>query len=131
MVGASGTIRTAALALALVALLTAPVSASERRDLFIDDEDGAFDMSEVLLTERGFLPIPLLITEPAVGYGLGAVPVWFHEPPRVIGVERKQLVLPSASALGAFATADGSWGVFGSHLRSWNDDTWRYVGGVG
>ena len=46
----------------------------------IDPEDGKFDMSSYLKSARGFLPVPIIITEPAVGFGLGAAVVYFHPP---------------------------------------------------
>ena len=39
------------------------------RGIFTDPEDGAFDASEWLLDRRGLLPVPIIITEPAIGYG--------------------------------------------------------------
>ena len=46
---------------------------------FIDPKDVALDTSNWLVDRKGFLPIPLIITEPAVGFGLGAGLVFFHE----------------------------------------------------
>ena len=48
-------------------------------DRFKDPEDGAFDASEYLLDHRGALPVPIVITEPAVGYGGGLGLAWFSE----------------------------------------------------
>jgi hypothetical protein len=62
-------LRASALAVAL--LLAASHGHAESK--FTDPEDGAFDLSNLLLTHRGVLPVPTLITEPAVGYGLGSV----------------------------------------------------------
>ena len=39
---------------------------------FRDTEDGQLDLSYFLASPRAFLPIPLIITEPAVGYGLAS-----------------------------------------------------------
>lgn len=46
---------------------------------FTDPQDGYLDASAWLLEDRMFLPVPILITEPAVGYGVGAALVFFHE----------------------------------------------------
>ena len=46
---------------------------------FADPQDGYLDASAWLLEDRMFLPVPILITEPAVGYGAGAALVFFHE----------------------------------------------------
>ena len=48
-------------------------------DRFKDPEDGEFDASDYLLDHKGVLPIPVLITEPAVGYGGGLALMWFSE----------------------------------------------------
>src|SRR5262245_60878179 len=45
---------------------------------FRDPSDGRIDMSRWLLSRRGALPVPLIITEPAVGYGAGLGLVFFH-----------------------------------------------------
>ena len=55
----------AASALVLVSTTASAVS-------FIDKIDGHLDMGEYLAENAyGFLPVPILITEPAVGYGGG------------------------------------------------------------
>ena len=36
---------------------------------FFDPQDGQLDLSYFLEDPRGFLPIPIIVTEPAVGYG--------------------------------------------------------------
>lgn len=38
---------------------------------FIDQKDEALDASNGLVDRKGFLPIPLIITEPVVGFGIG------------------------------------------------------------
>ena len=48
-------------------------------DDFIDEQDGALDVSEFLARDLGFLPLVIPITEPAVGYGLAAALVFFHD----------------------------------------------------
>src|SRR5688500_6207299 len=40
---------------------------TEKRGVFTDPEDGKLDASEWLLERKGFLPVPILITEPAIG----------------------------------------------------------------
>src|ERR1700694_1798342 len=47
---------------------------------FADPEDGKFDMSDMLLSHRGVLPVPTIVTEPAVGYGLGLGLLYFSVP---------------------------------------------------
>ena len=63
----------------LLVLSSAPLQASSLFDKFIDPTDGQFDTSGWLIDNKGFLPVPILITEPAVGTGLGLAGVFFHE----------------------------------------------------
>ena len=46
-----------------------PAQGQSWRYRFSDPQDGAFDASEHLLQHRGALPVPIVITEPAVGAG--------------------------------------------------------------
>lgn len=48
-------------------------------DGLFDPEDGMLDMSRYLQDNQyGFLPIPVVITEPAVGYGGGLFGLFLH-----------------------------------------------------
>ena len=38
----------------------------------IDPEDGMLDASDYLTSAYGFFPVPIIVTEPAVGFGIGA-----------------------------------------------------------
>lgn len=102
-------------------------------DHFVDEEDGAFDVSNWLATASGFLPIAMPITEPAVGYGLAGGLVFIHRPREemVRAYEEKDPAPPSMSfALGGY-TENGSWLVGGGHFGSWDDDSIRYTGAIG
>ena len=68
---------------------------------FFDPEDGQLDLSYFLENPRGFLPIPIVMTEPAVGYG-GGVAGMFLRPRREAGDEG--WARPDISGVGAFAT---------------------------
>jgi hypothetical protein len=59
-------------------------------------------------------PFPIIVTEPAVGKGLGVAPVFFHapEPPsddqeRIAG--GRPVKPPSVSAAAALETESGTW----------------------
>ncbi|KPJ99259.1 MAG: hypothetical protein AMJ60_05580, partial [Desulfobacterales bacterium SG8_35] len=47
-------------------------------DQFMDPHDSKFDVSQWVLDKKGVLPVPIIITEPAVGYGAGAALLFFH-----------------------------------------------------
>ncbi|MFM1892613.1 MAG: hypothetical protein RLZ44_1690 [Pseudomonadota bacterium] len=99
-----------------------------------DPTDGAFDLSQHLLERRGFLPVPIIITEPALGYGLGAAAVYFDETVAAKNRDRtaaQPLAPPNISAVGGFKTENGSWGAGAGMFRSWREDRFRYLGGLG
>jgi len=102
------------------------------RERFADPEDGAFDASAWLLSRHGFLPVPIIITEPAVGYGGGIAIAHFSRsladsPLSPNGRPQP----PSISVAAAAATENGTWvGAIG-HLGVWKNDRWRYSGGLG
>jgi hypothetical protein len=102
-------------------------------DLLTDDQDGAFDVSEMLLSQAGFLPVPVIVTEPAVGLGGGLFAAFFHEPPFCgeDGQPRKPMVPPSVSVAGGMATSNGTWACAAGHFQSWNGDDIRYMGAGG
>lgn len=90
-----------------------PKDESEREDdseseqeasLFFDPEDGMFDASGWLDTAYGFVPIPSLITEPALG-GIGGVLglAFFGER------KKDQLIPPNLFFVGGGYTANHSW----------------------
>ena len=56
-----------------------PLRAQSFKDMFISKDDGAVDMSEFLNSNTGFLPVPIIITEPAVGFGGGLALAYFHK----------------------------------------------------
>ncbi|WP_416000063.1 hypothetical protein [Citrobacter portucalensis] len=69
----------------------------------IDHEDGMVDMSRYLQENPyGFLPIPLVITEPAVGYGGG---LFLHGKGRQVD---GQFIPPAMSAFGGGGTQNGT-----------------------
>ena len=97
---------------------------------FTDPQDGEFDVSEWLLEKKGFLPVPMIITEPAIGYGGGAALLWFREslgerqaqgrysPPDIFG-----------GALAATENGTTLMGAFG--MVTFADEHWRWRGFIG
>jgi hypothetical protein len=54
--------------------------AAEKNSQFFDMLDGRFDVPGYLSENAyGFLPVPIIITDPAVGGGLGVIELFFHE----------------------------------------------------
>ena len=86
-----------------------------------------------------FLPAPFVITEPAIGKGLGLGMIYFHgkeavERPRIqsanaIGnTARRGKPPPTATAAGGFYTDNETAGGAVAHSRSMLDDKYRIVG---
>lgn len=121
--------------LLLAWLLGARTVAAQSLERFIDADDGMFDVSRHLLEYRGVLPVPIVITEPAVGLGGGLVGVLFDQPLGESLASREQsgtrATVPNLTAAGGFKTDNGSWGLLLAHRHTWNHDRYRYLGGVG
>src|SRR5687768_2946518 len=107
------------LACAMPALLCAQVppeqateqapSGQHKVSRFRDPQDGKIDLSAFLAHPRAFLPIPLVVTEPAVGYG-GGLAGMFVRPREDAGSEG--YARPNMSLVGGIATENGTWAAF-------------------
>ncbi|GAL11144.1 outer membrane protein [Vibrio astriarenae] len=109
---------------------------------FTDPIDGMFDMGEYLAENAyGFLPVPIVITEPAVGFGGGMFGVFLHESEEEKELRKSkalssvdggaQLIPPAVTVFGGAATENGTWFAALGHRRTWNQDSIRYMGGIG
>jgi len=94
------------------------------------------------------IAIPIFITDPAVGYGLGAAVGYFHKKkehlesggsshaPVLTGdsaaeVGKQQKVPPTITGIGGAYTENGTWGIALAHTASWRMDRMRYTGAIG
>jgi hypothetical protein len=110
---------------------------SEAADAESGEPEGNEDSSGRI---RGrILAAPFVITEPAIGKGLGAGLIYFHgkdavERPRVqsgssvASTGRRGAPPPTATAVGGFYTSNETAGVAAGHSRSMADDKYRMVG---
>lgn len=104
------------------------------------EEAESAEKSSVVERIKGkFLPAPFVITEPAIGKGLGLGFIYFHgqeaaERPRIqsasaVGDTAKHgKPPPTATAAGGFYTDNETAGVAIGHTRSLADDKYRIVG---
>jgi len=123
-------------------LNSANAIAASMMDGFTDPEDGMFDVSHWLAEKKGFFPVPVIITEPAVGYGAGAALVFLHDPlagrvpdgetydPQSKDAEGN-LIPPSISVLFGMYTENDTWFTGGGHMGVWKNDNIRYTGFAG
>ncbi len=126
-----------------VLIAVAPAAAAEGFwGQFTDPDDGKFDASRYLAENAfGFLPVPIIITDPAVDGGLGAVGLFFHETEEQRELRRKALqdseagsqalLTPSISAVAAAYTGNDSWFAGGGHMGFFRNGRIRYMGGGG
>ena len=98
--------------------VAAPDSAATGQSRFFDPADGQFDVSQVLEHPHGFLPIPIIVTEPALGYGGGIIGM-FLRPREQAG--REGWARPDISAVGGLATENGTWLALAGDSSRWLD----------
>ncbi len=120
----------------------ASVSESLASDFF-DPLDGQLDLSNYLSENAyGLLPVPIIITDPAVAGGLGVVGLFFHESEsekeaRIKamrssdGGAQQHIIPPSVSAIAVAATGNDSLFAGGGHMGFFKQGKVRYVGGGG
>ena len=87
---------------------------------FIDPEDGKFDMSEYLASQTGFFPVPIVISDPAVGYGGGLAIGYYHqrakEEQQKEDESNRQELPPTVSFVAGAYTENDSWLAAGGHV---------------
>ena len=114
-----------------------PAEGLKQIDEALSGKQGSFDLSKRLFENKNALPIPIVVTDPAIGIGGGLIGVWFHEPPQSISKRsnseesKTQLLPPSVTGVGGLATSNDSWAAFAGHFHSWNEDSIRYTGVIG
>lgn len=119
--------RNASIARSAAAILTLGLWAGAAQSfdfsIFVDPEDNYIDAS-AFLAQGGFIPVPVIITEPAVDGGFGVIGQFVGTP----GMAGDQ---PPRTTIGLARTGNGS--TAGGILRSGNmrDGTMRYKYGFG
>jgi len=99
--------------------ITSESEATNTVSKFRSTEDNWLDVSGFLEENYGFLPLPIIITEPAVGYG-GGVGLMFLSKP--LPNAEDGLGRPNISVAGGFGTENGTWGAFAGDMRYWLDE---------
>ncbi|WP_281616112.1 BamA/TamA family outer membrane protein [Flammeovirga sp. SubArs3] len=111
---------------------------SKFQEYFIDSTDHAIDVSGFLNAGYGFLPVPIVITEPAVGFGGGLAGIYFHgnQKERVVeegenNFENSKNLPPVLTAVAGMYTENGTWVTMLAHQGSYLNDRLRYTGALG
>ena len=126
----------------VLALACEAVQAEGFWSQFVDPDDRRLDASNFLADNAyGFLPMPIIITDPAVDGGLGAVGLFFHETDaqkeqrlealRTAEDGARFLLTPSVSAAAVAVTGNESWFIGGGHMGFFKGGRIRYTGGGG
>jgi hypothetical protein len=103
-------------------------------DQLKDPDDGQVDLSDWLLDRKGFLPVPIVITEPAIGFGGGMAVTFFRESIREMSSRQSEdgrLTPPDIYAIGGAATENGTWMGVAGGMVTFDDGRYRWRGGVG
>ncbi|MCF7752154.1 outer membrane protein assembly factor [Bacillus subtilis subsp. subtilis] len=112
----------------------APATSAAPHRVWRDPEDGHLDLSRWLLDHRGFLPVPIVITDPAVGNGGGVALAFFHRPHTAAVAAADggtpKMAVPDIYGGGAMRTENGSNAYAVAASLHFDEDRWRYRGGV-
>jgi len=100
------------------------VSAQRMKVSFKDSLDGKFDLSDFLIEVNGFVPVPTIITEPALGgFGFGFAPIFMNKRPTMHDTVRSKVksipTPPDMTGAAAIYTINDSWAVFGFRSGTW------------
>jgi len=127
--------------LILTLICTSPVFAESYWDKFKDPMDGKLDVSgwsdEEKQNTGGILPVPIIITEPALGgLGLGLALGYMRDKGPYKNTEslsEKEAKSRPSSVIGIAGayTLNNSWAVGGGYADNWLNDSLRYSGGLG
>jgi hypothetical protein len=118
------TLRLCAMLLAAGSIAFDARGASDLLSAFKDRDDGAIDLSEWLLDRKGFLPVPIIITEPAVGNGGGVALLFFRESIREVAgrAQGGHIAPPDILGAAAIATENGTKAFGAGGMLSFADD---------
>jgi hypothetical protein len=108
----------------------------KQKGVLRDTLDGALDLSSFLIDMNGFIPMPFIITEPALGGAGGGLALIFlkRRPPQIdsIGNVRKVIRMPpDITGGGGMYTSNDSWAGMALRSGSWVKSRLKYriIGG--
>lgn len=97
-----------------------------------DSLDGAIDLSDFLIDMHGFIPMPTIITEPALGgFGFGLAPVFLTPKKRLPGTPPNQYIRPDITAAFGMWSVNGSWAAGAARMGTLQKQRIRYIIGGG
>jgi len=123
--------------LGITLICTSPIFAESFWDRFKDPKDDKFDVSgwseEEEAITGGFLPVPIINSEPAIGgLALGVGLLYIREENSTKDTDSQTGKRPPviSGIAGAYSLND-SWLIGVGHMDNWLNDSLRYSGGLG
>src|SRR6218665_1899140 len=120
------------LILALLVLKACPVWSQKTKVSFRDSLDHKLDMSDFLIDANGFIPMPIIVTEPALGgFGVGVAPIFITRRKPATDREGRPVRIPPDVTGGAVLyTVNNSWAALAFRSGTWLKAGSKYrVGG--
>lgn len=105
---------------------------TKRKLSFFDSLDHKLDMSEALIDFNGFIPVPMIVTEPALGgFGLGVAPVFItRRPPTVSRNGKSVRTPPDVTGILGMYSVNNTWAVMAFRQGTWLKAQSKYsIGG--
>src|SRR5688572_7038512 len=101
--------------LVFVLICNVAYAQSKKKISLKDSLDQKLDLSDYIIDANGFVPVPIIITEPALGgFGFGLVPVFIKKRPAYEDVRKGKVirtpVAPDITGALGFYTANKTWG---------------------
>jgi len=107
-------------------LISILCSAQKQKLILKDTLDNRFDCSHYLVNMKGFVPLPLIITEPALGNFGGALALIFISPHKNVK-DSSRFRFPDITGIAGLYTVNNAWGVFGFRQGSFPSLGMRYT----
>jgi hypothetical protein len=123
-------------ALIILLLLFSTVCLAQKKKISLRDSiDHAIDLSDYIIDANGFVPLPVLITEPALGgFGFGLVPIFLKKQQPYLDSVNGQLkrtpVAPDITGGMGIYTANKSWILGGFRSGTWVKQRIKYTVGA-
>jgi len=109
-----------------ILLLNTVFGFAQKQQVLRDTLDGALDASHYLVNMKGFVPLPIIISEPALGNFGGALALIFITPHKNLK-DSSRYNFPDITGVAGFYTLNNSWGVAGFRQGSFPSLGLRYT----
>jgi hypothetical protein len=101
-----------------------------------DSLDSKFDVSDHLIEANGFIPVPYIVTEPALGgFGVALFPIFIKKRPPYLDTVKGELhktpVQPDVTGGGGIYTVNKTWGTFAFRSGTLIKQRIKYLGAGG